>query len=87
MLFVGDMVLARFKNDNQWYRARVREVHPKEGPTKSVEVIYIDYGNSQKLSLDRYVVFKIVTINILHCMRRKSELLLIGEGGGGGVVM
>ena len=60
------MILARYTKDNQWYRARVREIHPKEGLTKSVEVIYIDYGNHQKINVDRYEVFEIVATNMLH---------------------
>lgn len=65
----GDMILARYTKDNQWYRARVREIHPKEGPTKSVEVIYIDYGNHQKINIDR-----IRTIQPKHA--RHPELLI-----------
>ena len=40
----GDLVAARFTEDDEWYRARVRR-NDREG--KKSEVIYIDYGNSE----------------------------------------
>ncbi|KAK8204813.1 hypothetical protein IWZ01DRAFT_440694 [Phyllosticta capitalensis] len=43
---VGDFVSAKFSEDGDWYRARVRR-HDREN--KKVEVVYIDYGNSETL--------------------------------------
>ncbi|KAK7537239.1 uncharacterized protein J3D65DRAFT_624837 [Phyllosticta citribraziliensis] len=43
---VGDFVSARFSEDNDWYRARIRR-HDREN--KKVEVVYVDYGNSETL--------------------------------------
>lgn len=40
----GDLVAARFTEDDEWYRARVRR-NDREG--KKSEVVYIDYGNSE----------------------------------------
>ena len=40
----GDLVAARFTEDDEWYRARVRR-NDREG--KKSEVLYIDYGNSE----------------------------------------
>ncbi|KAF9581536.1 hypothetical protein BGW38_001413, partial [Lunasporangiospora selenospora] len=47
---VNEVVGAKFTSDNQWYRAKVlRNV----GESKSVEVIYVDYGNSETIPLSR----------------------------------
>ncbi|KAI8878493.1 hypothetical protein K501DRAFT_228277 [Backusella circina FSU 941] len=45
---VGDVVCAKFTEDNCWYRAKVRRIS-HEG----VEVLYIDYGNYETLSSTR----------------------------------
>jgi staphylococcal nuclease domain-containing protein 1 len=44
---VGDIVSAKFSLDDQWYRAKVRHVDRGE---KKADVLYLDYGNSEKLS-------------------------------------
>ncbi|KAJ3128032.1 hypothetical protein HK100_009408 [Physocladia obscura] len=44
----NDYVSAKFTADNQWYRARVREVNNE---TKKIFVTFIDYGNSESLPL------------------------------------
>lgn len=66
MSFLGDLILAKFK-DHRWYRARVRDVTPGETEESTIiEVIYIDYGNSEKITQDRYV--KIVSLKLwLQC--------------------
>ncbi|KAI9597394.1 transcription factor [Syncephalis fuscata] len=46
----NELCSARFTEDNQWYRARVRR-HVDGG--KSLEVVYIDYGNSEVIPLER----------------------------------
>ena len=43
----GEYVSAKFSADGQWYRARVRS---NDRTAKKSEVIYIDYGNSEKIS-------------------------------------
>ncbi|KAG0376239.1 hypothetical protein BGX24_008049 [Mortierella sp. AD032] len=48
----GEVVSAKFTEDNQWYRAKVIRNVPE---SKSVEVIYVDYGNSETLPLTRVV--------------------------------
>ncbi|KAG0177109.1 hypothetical protein DFQ28_006390 [Apophysomyces sp. BC1034] len=45
---VGEIVSARFTEDDAWYRAKVRRI-THEG----VHVLYIDYGNSEILSTSR----------------------------------
>jgi staphylococcal nuclease domain-containing protein 1 len=40
----GDVVSAKFTQDGQWYRARVRR---NDRDAKTSEVVYIDYGNSE----------------------------------------
>ncbi|KAI9318980.1 hypothetical protein BX666DRAFT_1876151 [Dichotomocladium elegans] len=45
---VGDLISARFTEDDSWYRAKVRRVS-----TSGVEVIYIDYGNSEFIPITR----------------------------------
>lgn len=42
----GDLVSARFSEDNQWYRARVRA---NDRTARVAEVVYIDYGNTEKI--------------------------------------
>ncbi|GAB1311809.1 hypothetical protein MFIFM68171_02019 [Madurella fahalii] len=41
----GDYVAARFSEDGEWYRARIRS---NDRAAKVAEVVYIDYGNSEK---------------------------------------
>ncbi|KAI7860214.1 hypothetical protein BDC45DRAFT_600942 [Circinella umbellata] len=45
---VGDIVSAKFTEDDSWYRAKVRRV-----AGDSVDVLYIDYGNSEVLPTSR----------------------------------
>jgi staphylococcal nuclease domain-containing protein 1 len=42
----GDFVAAKFSEDGEWYRARIRS---NDRTAKQAEVVYIDYGNSEKL--------------------------------------
>ncbi|KAH6855058.1 hypothetical protein B0I37DRAFT_46390 [Chaetomium sp. MPI-CAGE-AT-0009] len=41
----GDYVAAQFTEDGEWYRARIRS---NDRAAKVAEVVYIDYGNSEK---------------------------------------
>lgn len=58
------LVCGQFMADNMWYRARVINAvcptYPDKIPTwqngLTVEVLYIDYGNSEWLPLNRLVV-------------------------------
>ncbi|KAH6646948.1 putative transcription factor [Truncatella angustata] len=43
----GDVVAAKFSADGQWYRAKVRS---NDRTAKVAEVVYIDYGNSEKIA-------------------------------------
>ena len=45
----GDLVIALFTDDNQWYRARVSKVCEDE---KLCEVLFVDYGNSEILPIE-----------------------------------
>jgi len=57
----GQLVCAQFMVDNMWYRARVINAVSPNSPDKvptwqnglTVEVLYIDYGNSEWLPLNR----------------------------------
>ncbi|CRG87683.1 Staphylococcal nuclease domain-containing protein 1 [Talaromyces islandicus] len=40
----GDFVAARFSEDNEWYRAKIRR---NDREKKTAEVLYVDYGNSE----------------------------------------
>ncbi|CAG8762154.1 19201_t:CDS:10, partial [Cetraspora pellucida] len=46
----GQIVSAQFTEDDQWYRARIRKNIPEK---ESVEVVYIDYGNSETIPVSR----------------------------------
>ncbi|KKZ59014.1 hypothetical protein EMCG_00879 [[Emmonsia] crescens] len=46
----GDLVAARFTEDNEWYRAKIRR-NDREG--KKADVVYIDYGNSETVPWTR----------------------------------
>ncbi|KAF2085495.1 hypothetical protein K490DRAFT_58641 [Saccharata proteae CBS 121410] len=46
----GDFVSAKFTEDDEWYRAKVRR---NDREAKKVEVLYIDYGNSETLPYSR----------------------------------
>lgn len=51
ILSEGDIVLAQYSHDKVWYRARVTEVMDSESSgNMSVEVMFIDYGNSEVTS-------------------------------------
>lgn len=43
----GEFVSAKFSADGQWYRARVRA---NDRTAKQAEVVYVDYGNSEKIA-------------------------------------
>ncbi|KAG2180234.1 hypothetical protein INT43_004023 [Umbelopsis isabellina] len=44
----GELVSAKFTEDDSWYRAKVRKAN-----AKGVEVFYVDYGNSETVPLSR----------------------------------
>ncbi|PSS28063.1 hypothetical protein M430DRAFT_92771 [Amorphotheca resinae ATCC 22711] len=46
----GEYVAAKFTEDDMWYRARVRS---NDRTAKEAEVVYIDYGNSEKIPWTR----------------------------------
>ena len=46
----GDFVAAKFSEDGEWYRAKVRR---NERDQKQAEVLYVDYGNSEMLPWTR----------------------------------
>ncbi|KAJ9666272.1 hypothetical protein H2201_003707 [Coniosporium apollinis] len=46
----GDFVAAKFTEDGEWYRARIRR---NDREAKKVEVVYIDYGNSETIPYSR----------------------------------
>ena len=46
----GDYVAAKFTEDGQWYRARIRS---NDRTAKEAEVVYVDYGNSEKIPWSR----------------------------------
>lgn len=43
----GDLVAARFSEDGEWYRARVRR---NDREAKKADVLFVDYGNSETLA-------------------------------------
>ena len=43
----GELMAARFSEDGEWYRAKVRH---NDRENKEAEVLYIDYGNSEKVA-------------------------------------
>nr|XP_022292973.1 RING finger protein 17-like isoform X3 [Crassostrea virginica] len=50
----GDLVIVKYTRDEDWYRGRVKQVLGKGNVNKmQVEVLYIDYGNSEIVGLDR----------------------------------
>ncbi|KAK2756538.1 hypothetical protein FQN54_005431 [Arachnomyces sp. PD_36] len=46
----GDLVAAKFSEDGEWYRAKIRR-NDREG--KKADVVYIDYGNSETVPWSR----------------------------------
>ena len=46
----GEYVSAKFTEDDSWYRARIRS---NDRTAKEAEVVYIDYGNSEKIPWSR----------------------------------
>ena len=43
----GDYVSAKFSEDGEWYRARIRR---NDRDAKTSEIVYVDYGNEESLS-------------------------------------
>lgn len=43
----GDFVAAKFSDDGEWYRARIRR---NDRDAKTAEVVYVDYGNSESVA-------------------------------------
>ncbi|XP_013416953.1 uncharacterized protein LOC106178356 [Lingula anatina] len=54
---MGSFVSAKYNHNNSWYRAKVMEVwdaRPEDGCSQGeVDVVYVDYGNRERLPLDR----------------------------------
>ncbi|KAK2811435.1 hypothetical protein FQN50_002058 [Emmonsiellopsis sp. PD_5] len=46
----GDLVAAKFTEDDEWYRAKIRR---NDRDAKKADVVYIDYGNSETLPWSR----------------------------------
>ncbi|KAL1974683.1 hypothetical protein VTN31DRAFT_4887 [Thermomyces dupontii] len=46
----GDVVAARFTEDDEWYRARIRR---NDREKQQAEVVYVDYGNSEVIPWSR----------------------------------
>lgn len=46
----GDFVAAKFTEDDQWYRARIRR---NDREAQKAEVVYIDYGNNETVPWSR----------------------------------
>ena len=46
----GDLVSAKYSEDNEWYRARVRR---NDRDAKKSDVFFIDYGNTETVSWDQ----------------------------------
>jgi staphylococcal nuclease domain-containing protein 1 len=46
----GEFVAAKFTEDDQWYRARIRR---NDREAKKAEVVYVDYGNSETIPWSR----------------------------------
>ncbi|KAL1958656.1 hypothetical protein VTO42DRAFT_3999 [Malbranchea cinnamomea] len=46
----GDFVSAKFTEDNEWYRAKIRR---NDREAKMADVVYIDYGNMERLPWSR----------------------------------
>jgi len=44
---VGDIVRARFTEDNTWYRAKILEKQGEHARDSKYRVLYVDYGNSE----------------------------------------
>ena len=44
----GDLAIAKFTEDDQWYRVKIEKV---QGP--NISVFYIDYGNREVLNVTR----------------------------------
>ena len=58
MLVVGMACCARYSADDDWYRAKVKSVATKNGDgtgeTVGAEVLFVDYGTSEAVPIDRY---------------------------------
>ncbi|KAG5456833.1 MAG: hypothetical protein BJ554DRAFT_3312 [Olpidium bornovanus] len=46
----GELVSAKYTSDDSWYRATIRRLIPA---SNEAEILYVDYGNSEVVSLSR----------------------------------
>ena len=60
----GDLVLARYTLDENWYRGRVMSVvtDDESSSQEKAEVFYVDYGNTELMPIDRLVRIFLVSI-------------------------
>ncbi|PNF34127.1 hypothetical protein B7P43_G01154 [Cryptotermes secundus] len=67
--YIGQPCCARYTVDDQWYRAAVLSVEPKEA--KQLKIQYVDYGNMECQSTDKVHILKpewtIVPVQGIHC--------------------
>ena len=63
-LNIDDLVLAMFTQDKKWYRARVLKV-TEAASSPVVEVLYIDYGNTESVPMTKYADVYALTITVL----------------------
>ena len=58
----GDLVLARYTLDENWYRGRVLSIvtDDENTPSQKAEVFYVDYGNTEMMPFNRLVAMTIL---------------------------
>jgi len=68
-----DLVLAMFSQDKKWYRARVLKVSETVS-VPVVEVLYIDYGNVESVSLTKYALLHVLTVVVSYSLELSCSL-------------
>lgn len=69
----GDIVAAQFTEDNEWYRAKVRR---NDREAKQADVLYIDYGNSERIPWSRLRVLNQPQFSVQKLRPQASDAVL-----------
>jgi len=80
---VGQILAAKFSNDNKWYRTElVQVIRNYENPERVLDVFYVDYGDSDYKKLDEVLTLRTDFLSLrfqaIECMM-KGILPFCGE--------
>ena len=65
--------------DNNWYRARVLNVYldPSTGMLLAADLFYIDYGNMERVTADRYLCLSFQLVTAVYFIPAPTSIISI----------